>query len=922
MSNPPSAFFKYWGKANPAFSPPGHWHPLPFHSLDVASVGQIYLAAHGRLLDYFAAQMGIDAELTRRWLCFWLSLHDLGKFATAFQAQRLDLLEDLQQRSTTLQYTVRHDTLGDFLWKSALLEQHDALELGARRKLWGTSLAPWIAAVTGHHGQPPLQTRIHRDQHFMAEDEVAAAEYVRAVRALFLPGDTLHQVLAIGRDALAECGRRLSWWLAGVAVLADWLGSNTEFFPYCPQPMALDEYWAHAQANAHKALAACDLLPARSAAAHSVASLFGWEGAAQPRSPTPLQAWAESVALPDEPQLYLLEDVTGAGKTEAAMILAQRLMACGQAEGLFVGLPTMATSNAMYERLAAIAPRLFAEGERASVVLAHGQRDLVERFSASIAQAGIVESDDRQSDETASARCAAWLADSRKKSLLAHVGVGTIDQALLAILHARHQSLRLLGLFGKVLIVDEVHACDAYMQRLLEGLLRFHAAAGGSAILLSATLPARMKAAFAAAFCKGLGASAPVLTETEYPLATRITANTSPLQIALGTRPDLCRRVAVDYIDDEDAVRQRIVDALARGHCVCWIRNTVADALAAYDRFEPLLAPDKLALFHARFTLADRLRIEQDVLKAFGPHSTPDDRRGRLLIATQVVEQSLDLDFDLLVSDLAPIDRLIQRGGRLHRHRRDRHGQRVDRADEREAPRLLVYGPTWTETPAADWYAHRFRGASYVYPHPGQLWRTAQYLKEGGWTLPDECRDLIEFVFGNDEAELPEALQPQVLKVEGKDWAASNHADSTALDLDNGYTTGERSEWSRDDDLPRAMTLDDWSGVAATRLGELSRLVRLARWQGGLLEPWHDHGQDPWTASSLRLTAQQFDTDWLPAELGPLVEQLKQVSGRSAKWWDVLPLCPDGNGDGQLVLALGGRALRYSSKRGLTLVRQ
>jgi len=224
------------------------------------------------------------------------------------------------------------------------------------------------------------------------------------------------------------------------------------------------------------------------------------------------------VDIAQAPQIYLLEDVTGSGKTEAAMMLAYRMMEQGLAEGFFIGMPTMATANAMYKRLVEVNQKLFPDMGGAALIHAHNK--LMEEFAAPILPVGVPEQDHAQIDETASVRGSSWLADNNKSALLILAGIGTIDQALLAVLHSKHQSLRLLGLSNKVLIVDEVHACDAYMQGVLEILLEFHARAGKPAILLSATLPIRMKQALLTAYAKGCKHdSALPLHSGAYPLA-------------------------------------------------------------------------------------------------------------------------------------------------------------------------------------------------------------------------------------------------------------------------------------------------------------------------------------------------------------------------------------------------------------------
>ena len=214
-------------------------------------------------------------------------------------------------------------------------------------------------------------------------------------------------------------------------------------------------------------------------------------------------------------------------------------MAEGKGNGLYLALPTMATADAMFDRVRKDDGwrRFFAEG-MGQLALAHSADWLklrLEEFNRRDADYG------RDEDSTASRQCSAWLADSRKKALLADFGVGTLDQALLAVLPVRHQSLRLLGLANKVLIVDEVHACDCYMGELLARLLRFLAALGGSAILLSATLPKNHRRRYLQAFAQGAGFAAEAPRNSAYPLATQL-ARAGLSEHPLATRSSVARR--------------------------------------------------------------------------------------------------------------------------------------------------------------------------------------------------------------------------------------------------------------------------------------------------------------------------------------------------------------------------------------------
>jgi CRISPR-associated endonuclease/helicase Cas3 len=337
-----------------------------------------------------------------------------------------------------------------------------------------------------------------------------------------------------------------------------------------------------------------------------------------------VQIFAETALFPEGPTLIVIEDVTGSGKTEAALTLAHRLMGAGRANGLYVALPTEATANAMYARLGSSFRRLFTADGAPSLVLAHGHRAFHEGFQNSVvnaaarARARNGTRDNGGEERPSSAECADWIADDRRKAFLADVGAGTIDQALLAILPVKHQSLRLWGLADRVLIVDEAHAYDAYMTRELEALLEFHAALGGSTIILSATLPKDMRRRLAAAFRKGVPADRSTSVELEaieYPLVT-IIGPTGSSEVPQPIRQGLARFVTATRVNDLAGALTRVVTAAQAGARVAFVRNSVDEAIAACDQLrgeglDPLL-------FHARFARSDRQRIEVEVMARFG----------------------------------------------------------------------------------------------------------------------------------------------------------------------------------------------------------------------------------------------------------------------------------------------------------------
>lgn len=794
---------RYWGKARPpADGPPGapDWHPAAYHMLDVAAVAERLLFVRPHLRAQAERLMPGFTDLVP----LLIALHDLGKMSWWFQQQCPDLMHRLSDvaPARTGAAPPRHDAAGLLFWKG-LAPLRDLLSTRTGQSLRVLDIL--MPAVLGHHGQPArdllVETYRARDglPREAPDDLLALAE---AVADLLAP-----------RTAPPAVDRRravpASWLLVGLTIAADWIGSNTEWFPYHRPDHDLATYWTRiARPAAAKAVAAAGMAPPDPAPVLDFATLTDLKDA----RPSPLQALCQEVPVSDGPQIVVIEDVTGSGKTESALILANRMFAAGAAERLFIGLPTQATANAMFGRLGDAYRRLFAENARPTLGLAHGRADLHEGFRAARHAGRQPEADAKAGDDgagTASMLANAWLSDSRKKALLADVGVGTIDQALIGTLAARHQALRLLGVSGGVLIVDEVHAYDAYTGRLLAGLLTFQAALGGSAIVMSATLAGHQRGALLEAFARGLGrtlqADESDAVAAPYPLLTRWSeADAAPVfepPAQPEQPPRRPRRLRCARLEDEDAAVDLLVETARAGGCGCWVRNTIGDARAAFERLRAHVPSDDLMLFHAAFIPAHRTAVETRVLDTFGK-APRLSRTGKILVATQVVEQSLDVDFDAMVTDLAPIDLVIQRAGRQHRHDRG----------PRPAPVLHVLGPEATDDPPEDWYAKVFRAGAHVYEDHGRLWLTQRLLTgpeapSEGWDLIADARRLIEAVHGPDALEaVPPGLQETSCAAEGVEWAERTLADRARLRPDRKYTI-ENTPW--DDDL-----------AIRTRLGE------------------------------------------------------------------------------------------------------
>ena len=828
--------FEYWGKAKNVEAAGPSWHPVVYHNLDVASVGEVYLKKHPSFLSFFSEALNAPTSLIQSWLRYLLLIHDLGKFSRAFQGQKQELVQEITGLSSSpSSYEIRHDTLGFMAWSHWGLGDELLFKTpeNLKQRRWEKHWAQWVKASCGHHGMPPEENpkdTLGMRLHFSEEDEKNIKKYLYEIKKI--TGD--HSVWEPQENFLKQ-SKKLSWWIAGLSVLSDWIGSNRTYFPYQLPNQSIVEYWNSALDKADSALKNTGILPTKPAPRKNFKELFIDSFDLEPR---PLQRLWQETKIPNHPQLFILEDLTGSGKTESSLLLANQLLSAQAVNGIYFALPTMATANAMYLRLGSIYQRLFEETSHPSIVLAHSGRSLSDVFKRSLFNPGPEEKDYSKDDESGTTRCNAWFSDNKKKALLGQVGVGTVDQALTSILYSKHQSLRLCGLFKKLLIVDEVHANDSYMHSLLRSLLEFQSASGGSVILMSATLPERMKSELIQTFSKGLNKETPDFKfNNAYPLATHLRGNDIQ-QSSIEASNELKKQFKVEWFHEPSHVIDFLVESALKGESACWIRNTVQEARLGYlellEEFKDRgMALSKVDLFHARFMMGDRLKIEEETLKNFGKASNSDSRKGRIFVATQVVEQSLDLDFDQMVTDLAPIDLIIQRAGRLRRHLRDQNGNRKEKGEDGRGEKMLyIFGPHEFDEAESNWYSSFSKGSAFIYPDHSEIWRTVSVLKEKKKIhLPEDSRWLVEEVFGNQAREVPEALEASSLRVEGRQNAHMQMAQFNSISLDQGYSR-EGFDWWDDSYTP-------------TRLGEPSQTVQLLKQSDQKLVPLFGEDQSP-----------------------------------------------------------------------------
>lgn len=735
MNQPDFSVLEFWGKTPRAGTANAPFHPAIFHMIDVACVAEALLhTGPPRLRQAICtAWQGADTNKLLAWLPFLIALHDLGKISAAFQDQ------DDEQRKRLIQAGVRFDGRSaeiyhaeiSALWLHDHLAQH---ETGIAKEL------VWILrdAMGGHHGRfaeasmRELRQRLHHvERHESRWPEWRSHTY-RLLRTLLAPA---HAGLA--DICLPQAIRPATIALTGFIVWCDWIGSNEHDFPLTTCIQA-DEYLKLSRQRAQTALQNHRLNFKRQPPQYAnFQTLF------PATTPRPLQALIDQLQLVAQPLLAIIEAPTGEGKTEAALALARRIAAARGNDEIFFALPTMATGNQMFTRLEHFYRTLY--GEDGSVRLTHSQAIVVEEELRR--QVALYPDRDRFDANGASAGSALEWFVGPKKAMLAPFGVGTVDQVELGGLNVRHYPLRLFGLANKVVIIDEVHAYDTYMNVIIDHTLTWLSMLGCSVILLSATLPQQRHRELAQAFIKGLkGNDLPALPmPMPYPLLALYSQNRAEQHTFAVFRPEQHFTLRLRQLHSPAEEARRLVELVRDGGAVARICNRVDDAQAIYQELLNLTDSDCILLdcilLHARFPLYERQKREQQIGELVGKASQrrPDQRI--IIIGTQVLEQSLDYDVDVMISDFAPIDLLLQRAGRLHRHQRHR-------PDRHRAPVLEVAVPVG-ERNKPDW---RRWGAIY---EPYILWRSFVALGESLdherlVSLPQDYRTLIEAVYSEE----------------------------------------------------------------------------------------------------------------------------------------------------------------------------
>ncbi len=725
-----------WGKFSEKTS---EFHRLEYHCADVAACF-LELLADPILENRVATASGMAQldSVTRARLAYIAYLHDYGKVNAGFQFKVKRHSPDSRKKPAKAGH------IKESLFFLHNLQMCEALNLKALLD-WGDGSIPLLYAALAHHGRPvSLSNQTGSSGPPELWESAGGYDPVSATKILEKCGRKwFAEAFESTGPSLPE-KVELAHLFCGLVTLADQIGSDSDCFPF--EPAVNPDYWTIARTNAAEAVrkkgfARRFWLTGKSPGDTGVQNLFGYT------SPRAAQKAVQEAPL--DSKLLILESETGSGKTEAAILRFAALWEAGIVDGLYFALPTRAAAKQLHKRVSDAMMRLLPERDRFETVLAipgylkagehGGQYGHNDKFT--------VHWDDDPDDEL---RLARWAAESPRKFLSAPVAVGTVDQILLAGLRIKWAHFRAASVSRSLLVIDEVHASSQYMSTLLRNILHAHLKTGGYALVMSATLGATARDKF-------LHKSERVTTDYNnaqaypYPVLT-LSENVAkdPECIPINSC-DVPKNIMVNtdkHLENPDAIAEIAVRAAQAGAKVLVIRNTVGSAQSVFNAILTsgkqnfiLHVADQPTLHHSRFSVEDRQLLDRAVEESLGKKSTRED--GLIVIGTQTLEQSLDIDADFLITDLCPMDVLLQRIGRLHRH------PRANRPPVHRDPECLVLVPESGLEKGLEGGLRQYgMGTSRsggIYENIVGLESTRCAIEDlSPWIVPSMCRELVE----------------------------------------------------------------------------------------------------------------------------------------------------------------------------------
>lgn len=649
----PSDFYSLAGKANTSETGKNQWLPVWMHLEDTAGVMDLLIRKWMPVSVMRAA--GFQDEAVFRKFCLFIAyVHDIGKLTPAFASKIYERLFELVNKSSyvpDVQELISAEKSPHTLAGEAILQEMDFPE-------------EIICIVGAHHGKPrSFQEDIEYQvpgypSNYCGPKKNRHPDFWRGIWKKWV--DYAFQASGISDiEEIPALSMESQMIITGLVIMSDWIASNEAYFPLIDLDQQGDASWYPQRIeSAWRCIQLPD--PWTPTTFYMEDTLFRIRFGFPPK-----EVQSSMIAIAGEsisPGLYILEAQMGVGKTEAALGAAEILASKFGNGGIFFGLPTQATSNGIFKRLEKWAENQADEGQAVhSIRLAHGMAEINPDYI------DIKESQDVD-------LIVHQFFEGRKTALLSDFVIGTVDQILMAALKQKHVMLRHLGLAGKVVIIDECHAYDAYMNRYLDRALNWLGAYHVPVVMLSATLPPDRRAEFVQAYLGEKNTDEKEIYQNikdniSYPLLTWTDGNKV---FQKGIRTEDKKKSVQIKILDQDLVTC-LEKALKEGGCAGVIVNTVSRAQNIAEQLKSIKNVQvKVIVYHAQFTMADRAIKERLLLSRVGKGSSLADRSRLIVVGTQVLEQSLDIDFDFLITDLCPMDLLLQRIGRLHRHMRIR----------------------------------------------------------------------------------------------------------------------------------------------------------------------------------------------------------------------------------------------------------
>lgn len=682
-----------WGKLNP-------YKSLLYHMIDAGMCAKAYLQFGNKsLLKTISDKTNFEVNEILPIIGYFVACHDIGKAHPSFQ-----LRQDVQNEIPEKYRRIINPESSTKISHSGF--RHEIYSVKVLRRIWEKKnysdfIVEEVTCVIADHHQKrgkginiPLREKNEYEKfQDILEDEL---------NAVFCPKVSEFECY----DWSLFCES-----LNGILVLSDWIASNPLFMDNSENYKSVMEYAKKSDEYAKKVIESIGFSKCITPYSENLYEMFSWKSSDM----RPMQELTNSI-VKECPQFTIIEDSPGSGKTEAAVFLALSMAKKYNKSGLYFALPTAATANQMWERLNSI----FSKYNIPNFRLIHGMAwSIVEENGDERNQIG---SENEIGDE--------WLRPSRK-ALLSQYAVGTVDQVMMAVINIRFRQLRMLGLTDKVLIIDEVHAYDAYMSTILDRLLEWCGVLNIPVIMLSATLPKQKKQDYINSYF-GINK---IYDNQKYPLITFGDSDDNIVEKTCESSKKCIYKIeTLECLNNLNFMVEKSIELVNDGGNLCLMLNTVKDAQYAYSKLKEIIGDNneiKVLLYHARYKTKDRIRIEQECLRMYSKSGNRPLKS--ILVCTQVVEQSLDVDFDIMMTQICPIDLLIQRMGRIWRH----NNKRPKNISE---PIIYVATGDFKQSSVSMVYS------TYI------LKKTQEYVKQKKEIhFPGDLRDAISYVYESND---------------------------------------------------------------------------------------------------------------------------------------------------------------------------